>query len=62
MQQQGFTWKQLYLGQWNQTPVPGMFGLNGSSGCVLIDAEGRLASPTMRGTLIRTTVTEALAE
>jgi thiol-disulfide isomerase/thioredoxin len=60
-QRQGFTWKQMYLGQWDQTPVPGMFGLNGSTGCVLIDAEGKLASATMRGTVVRTTVVNALS-
>jgi hypothetical protein len=58
---QGFTWKQIYLGQWDQTPVPGMFGLNGSTGCVLIDAEGKLASATMRGTQIRNVVANALS-
>jgi thiol-disulfide isomerase/thioredoxin len=61
-QRQGFTWKQIYLGQWDQTPVPGMFGFNGNSGAVLIDAEGKLASGAMRGTLIRNTVVNALTE
>ncbi len=59
---QGFTWKQIYLGQWNQTPVPGMFGINGNTGCVLIDAEGKLASGVLRNVTIRTAVTEAMAE
>jgi hypothetical protein len=35
-QQQGMNWTQLYLGDWNQTTVPGMFGLNGSSGAVVV--------------------------
>ncbi len=59
-QQQGMNWPQLYLGDWNQTSVPGMFGLNGSSGAVLIDAQGRLAAGPLRGTQMRNTVTNAL--
>ena len=59
---QGMTWRQIYLGQRDQTPVPGMFGLNGNSGCVLIDAQGRLASGILRSTNIRTTVMDALNE
>jgi thiol-disulfide isomerase/thioredoxin len=59
---QGFTWKQIYLGQWNQTPVPGMFGINGNTGCVLIDAEGKLASGVMRNASIRNTVMSAMEE
>ena len=61
-QQQGFTWKQIYLGQWDQTPVPGMFGINGNTGCVLIDAEGKLASGVLRNAQIRAAVTGALEE
>jgi len=53
---QGMTWTQTYLGQWNMTPVPAMFGINGNSACVLVDAEGRLASQQLRGTAIRNTV------
>ncbi len=59
---QGFTWKQIYLGQWDQTPVPGMFGINGNTGCVLIDAEGKLTSGVMRNASIRNTVTSAMEE
>ena len=61
-QQQGFTWKQIYLGQWDQTPVPGMFGINGNTGCVLIDAEGKLASGVLRNAQIRAAVAEVLEE
>ena len=53
---QGMTWTQTYLGQWNVTPVPGMFGINGNSACVLVDSEGRLASGQLRGTAIRNTI------
>ena len=58
---QGMTWTQVYLGQWDQTPVPGMFGLNGNSGSVLIDPEGRLASAPLRGTAVRNALANALA-
>jgi hypothetical protein len=57
---QGMTWTQTYLGQWDQTPVPGMFGINGNSACVLIDAEGKLAGGQMRGSNIRSGVVNLL--
>jgi hypothetical protein len=58
---QGFTWPQTYLGDWSQAPAAGMFGVNGSSICVLVDAEGRLASSQLRGTSIRTAVSSAIS-
>jgi hypothetical protein len=58
---QGFNWTQMYLGSWNQTSIPGMFGLQGNTACVLIDAEGRLASNQLRGTAIRNAVSNALS-
>jgi hypothetical protein len=58
---QGMTWTQVYLGDWNQTTVPGMFGLRGSTGCILIDPEGRLASGQLRSSAIRTTVSNAMS-
>ena len=38
-----------------------MFGFNGNTGCVLIDAEGKLASGPLRGTAIRNTVLSAMS-
>jgi thiol-disulfide isomerase/thioredoxin len=61
-QRQGFNWKQLYLGPWDQSPVPALFGFNNTSGGVLIDAGGKLASGPMRGSAMRNTVTGAVAE
>lgn len=61
-QRQGFTWRQIYLGRAEETPVPGMFGINNNMGGVLIDAEGRLASGPMRGSNIRSAVTGALTD
>jgi hypothetical protein len=58
---QGLTWTQIYLGQWNTTPIPGMFGINGSSACVIVDAEGKLASANFRGTAVRSMVANALS-
>ena len=58
---QGMTWTQVYLGNWNQNPVAGMFGFNGSTGAVLIDAEGKLASGPLRGSGIRNMVLSALS-
>jgi peroxiredoxin len=60
-QRQGLTWTQIYLGQWNTTPVAGMFGINGSSACVIVDAEGKLASANFRGTAVRSMVANALS-
>ena len=61
VQTQGMTWTQTYLGQWDQTPVPGLFGINGNSACVLIDAEGKVASGQLRGSNIRNTVVNLLS-
>ncbi len=58
---QGQTWTQVYLGNWNQNPIPGMFGLQGNTACVLIDPEGKLASNQLRGSSIRNAVNSALA-
>jgi protocatechuate 3,4-dioxygenase beta subunit len=60
-QRQGLTWTQIYLGQWNTTPIPAMFGINGSSACVIVDAEGKLASGNFRGTAVRSMVANALS-
>ena len=55
-QNQGLTWTQTYLGQWDQTPVSALFGINGNTACVLIDAEGKLASGQLRSSNIRNAV------
>jgi hypothetical protein len=60
-QRQGLTWTQIYLGQWNTTPIPAMFGINGSSACVIVDAEGKVASANFRGTAVRSMVANALS-
>ena len=57
---QGMTWTQTYLGHWDDSPVGGMFGINGNTACVLIDAEGKLASGQMRGSNIRSGVANLL--
>ena len=59
-QSQGMTWTQLYLGEWSQTTVPGMFGLNGNSGAVLIDPRGRVSTGTLRGSTLRNTLSNLL--
>lgn len=55
------TWPQCYLGYWNESPLTGMFGLQGSSAAVLIDPQGKLASAQLRSTSIRSAVQKALA-
>ncbi|MEY2407596.1 MAG: hypothetical protein QOF48_266, partial [Verrucomicrobiota bacterium] len=58
---QGMSWTQVYLGQWNQTPLAAMFGLNGNTACVLVDAEGKLASGQLRGSNIKNAVANLLS-
>jgi peroxiredoxin len=58
---QGMTWTQVYLGDWNQTPVAAMFGINGNTVAALIDPEGKLVNGQLRGTNLRTALTTALA-
>jgi len=61
-QRQGLNWTQTYPGDWRQTPLATMFGLNGnSSACVLIDSEGKVASGQLRGTALRTALSDALS-
>jgi hypothetical protein len=57
---QGMTWAQMYLGEWSQTTIPGMFGLQGNTGCVLISPDGKLASAILRSSNIRTVVSNAI--
>jgi hypothetical protein len=58
---QGMTWTQAYLGDWNQSPVASMFGINGSSLCVLISPEGKVASGQLRGTALRAALSSAMS-
>jgi len=58
---QNMTWPQTYLGNWSQTPIPAMFGLQGNTACILVDAEGRLASNQLRGSSIRNAVVNMFA-
>jgi hypothetical protein len=59
---QGMTWTQTYLGNWSQTPVSSMFGVNGNSVCVLVDAEGRVAAGNLRSTALRNALSNAMSE
>jgi hypothetical protein len=61
MRNYSMTWMQCFLGNWSQTPIPGMFGFNGNSGAALIDPEGKLVSTQLRSTSIRTAVRNALS-
>jgi hypothetical protein len=60
MRQNSMNWPQSYLGNWSQTPIPGMFGLQGNSAAILIDPQGKLASAQLRSTSIRSAVQNAL--
>ena len=55
-------WPQAHLGQWGQTQVPGLFGVDGYPVGVLIDGEGRLAARQLRGSSMRTAVRNVLAK
>src|SRR5436190_4562001 len=60
IRQYSVTWPQSFLGNWSQTPIPAMFGLQGNSAAILIDPQGRLASAQLRSTSIRSAVQNAL--
>jgi peroxiredoxin len=57
---QRMTWPQLLLGEWGQSPVAGMFGVEGNTSCVLIDPAGKLVRSSLRGSAIRTVVENLL--
>ncbi len=57
----GLLWPQAHLGEWSQTQVPGLFGVDGYPVAMLIDGEGKLAARQLRGSSIRTAVRNALA-
>ncbi|HUR44296.1 MAG TPA: redoxin domain-containing protein, partial [Candidatus Saccharimonadales bacterium] len=58
---QGMTWTQTYLGNWSQTPVAGMFGINGNSVAALIDSQGKLVNGQLRGSNLRTALSTIMA-
>jgi hypothetical protein len=60
-QDNGMTWTNAHLGQWGQTSVPGLFGVDGYPVGVLIDGEGKLAARQLRGSSMRTAVRNVLA-
>ncbi len=55
------TWPQAHLGDWGQTQVPALFGLDGYPVGVLIDGQGKLAARQLRGLSLRTTVRNTLS-
>ena len=57
----GMVWPQVHLGQWSQTQVPAMFGVEGYPVGVLIDAQGKLAAQELRGNALRNVVRNTLA-
>jgi thiol-disulfide isomerase/thioredoxin len=58
---QGMNWTQTYLGNWSETPVSAMFGVNGNSVCVLVDAEGKVAAGNLRSSALRTALSNAMS-
>ncbi len=58
----GIKWTQCYLGPWSGTRVPASFSVQGLPDTVLIDPEGKIVARGLRGSNIRTTVRNALAE
>ena len=57
---QRMTWPQLLLGDWNQSPVASLFGIQGNTACALIDPDGKLVRTSLRGSAIRTAVENLL--
>jgi peroxiredoxin len=58
--QNGIKWPQAYAGAWGETRLPASFGIDGLPATVLIDPEGKIAAPNLRGSAIRSTVRNRL--
>jgi len=56
----GITWPECYLGQWSETSVPGMFGVEGIPHSVLIGPTGTVAAKNLQGTYMKTAVRNAI--
>ena len=54
-------WPQVMLGEWSQTSVPAMYGVDGYPVGLLVDASGKLASKQLRGSMLRTAVRNLIA-
>jgi peroxiredoxin len=60
--QTGLKWTQCYAGPWNQTRLAASFGIQGLPDAILIDPEGKGAARNLRGSSIRSTVRNVLAQ
>jgi len=60
IEQEGIKWPQGYIGEWAQTRLPAMFGLQDLPANILIDPTGKIAASNLRGSNIRTTVRNRL--
>ena len=60
--QAGLKWTQCYAGPWNQTSLAASFGIQGLPDAVLIGPDGKIAAKNLRGSILRSTVRNVLAQ
>ena len=53
-------WVQGFLGEWNGTPVPSQWGVNGIPAVFLIGPDGKVVAKGMRGGDLKRVIEEAL--
>jgi peroxiredoxin len=56
----GITWPVCYLGNWSQTQVPALFGVEGVPHSVLIGPDGKIVAKGLSGAFMKTAVRNAL--
>ncbi|MDB6030684.1 MAG: hypothetical protein JWM16_1022 [Verrucomicrobiales bacterium] len=61
VQRNQMTWPQAYLGEWSQTQVPPLFGVDGYPVGVLVDKEGKLIGRQLRSSRLRDAVRNAVS-
>ena len=54
-------WIQGFLGEWQKSPVPDLYGVEGIPAIFLIGPDGKIVARDLRGPAIDAAITEALA-
>jgi hypothetical protein len=54
-------WIQGFLGEWQQSPVPDLYGVEGIPSIFLIGPDGKILAKDLRGQAVDDAITEALA-
>ena len=56
----GIHWTQGFLGEWEQSPVPPLYGVEGIPAIFLIGPDGKIVARDLRGPEIENAITQAL--